>query len=105
MLRSPRLNPTTAARAFAGLLLATALSALACAGAHEEPPAPPPPPVDPSAFSGPARTPAPQVDLGEDLDGGTHWFDASPASEAPDAADAASNAVDARAPSAAKKKH
>jgi len=93
MLGTLRLGPV---RILALLLLAA--MPLACAGAHEEPPAPPPPPIDPAAFSGPARTPAPEVDLRADLDGGDLWADAASAS-APAAPDAG---TDAQAP---KRKH
>lgn len=56
---------------------ALTFTSMACATAHEEPPAPPPPPVDPAAFSGPARPPAPAVDVSADLDAGD-ILDATP---------------------------
>ncbi len=109
MLRSTRHEPRRAARAVAKLAtLIIALAPLACAGAHEEPPQPPPPPVDPGTFSGPARAPAPVVDLRADLDGGDLWFDA----DTGDAAAATANGLlptdagtDARPPTSSKRKH
>jgi hypothetical protein len=85
-----------------------AMAPFACAGSHEEPPAPPAPPVDPATFSVPARTPAPEVDLRADLDGGNLWADADPTDGAT-AASAVTSApgdagTDARAPSGAKRK-
>ena len=55
--------------------LALANATAACATTHEE--APPPPPIDPAAFSGPARPPAPAVDISADLDAGD-ILDATP---------------------------
>jgi hypothetical protein len=70
--------------------LLLALLPFACATTHEEPPAPPPPPIDPAAFSGPARTPAPVVDLNADSDASNPWADSdgsvSAPAPAPDAA-------------------
>jgi hypothetical protein len=80
MLRTLRLGSTTPARTIVTVVIA--LLPLACATTHEEPPAPPPPPIDPAAFSGPARTPAPEVDLNADQDASNPWAD----SEAPSAA-------------------
>ena len=59
------------------LVAALALTSMACATAHEEPPAPPPPPIDPAAFSGPTRPPAPAVNISADLDAGD-ILDATP---------------------------
>ena len=55
--------------------LASALVA-GCATTREEPPAPPPPPVDTAALSGPARPPAPVVDLNANADAGNPYSDA-----------------------------
>jgi hypothetical protein len=71
---------------------AVPLAVAACAATHEEPPAPPPPPIDPAAFSGPARPPAPAVDVSADLDASVVWVDATPAST--DASPAQDAAVD-----------
>jgi hypothetical protein len=100
MVRTLKLGPLAAARAFATLLIA--LAPLACATTHEEPPAPPPPPVDPAAFSGPARTPAPEVDLNANLDAGNPWADSeSPVSPPEPTSDAGS---DAQVPAPPKRK-
>ncbi len=75
----PTHKPATSPRTLRLLPIAlvglVALSPLACAGT-QEPPAPPPPPVDPAAFSGPARSPAPEVDLDANLNAANVWEDA-----------------------------
>ncbi len=76
MSRLTKLKTTVPLRAIFAFTLA--LAAFACATTHEEPPAPPPPPVDPTAFSGPARSPAPEVDLTANADASNPWVDASP---------------------------
>jgi hypothetical protein len=73
---------------------AAALVLVACASTHEEPPAPPAPPVDPAAFSGPARPPAPAVDIRGDLDAGD-ILDASAVPPSPASATSADSATDA----------
>jgi hypothetical protein len=100
MLQPMRTNPRTVSRILPRTLgtLLLALAPLACAGTREEPPAPPPPPVDPAAFAGPARSPAPEVDLNANLDAANLWGDAGGASEnAPSGVemDAASGGSDA----------
>jgi hypothetical protein len=57
------------------IVAALALASAGCASSREE--APPPPPIDPAAFSGPARPPAPAVDVSADLDAGD-ILDATP---------------------------
>jgi hypothetical protein len=81
------------ARRLVGALLFATLAA--CAGSHEEPPAPPPPPVDPTAFSGPARTPAPEVDLSANADASNPWVDADAPAAAAATVDAGSTVADA----------
>jgi hypothetical protein len=106
MLRLRKMKLATAA----GILVALtcALLAFACATTREEPPAPPPPPVDTAGLTGPARTPAPEVDLNANQDAANPWFDASaepPAqASATDVAPPQDAGSDARA-AGSKKKH
>jgi hypothetical protein len=94
----------TPARTVALLLLA--IGPLACAGTHEEPPAPPPPPVAPGTFSGPARAPAPVVDLQADLDGGSSLPEAGPTATSDGFGTAPVDAgTDAQPAASAKRKH